>query len=170
MDQTPRTVFGPFGRACGGAPADGLYRPGRRQGLGVPKRNDSSCGIVVFVPENTDARRIDHEMPSRESRQADPSRGQNASELPMREQRYIPFEIEQFLKQPVSAIRDLLGGFAVRASVSPNIPVRSGFADVDGELSLVIAIVPLLQIRREFRRRRESRPIRMSVARAGSGW
>ena len=95
-------------------------------------------------------------MPSRESRQADPSRGQNASELPMREQRYIPFEIEQFLKQPVSAIRDLLGGFAVRASVSPNVPVRSGFADVDGELSLVIAIVPFLQIRREFRRRRQS--------------
>ncbi len=88
-----------------------------------------------------------------EHRQSDPSRGQDAPELAVREKRDVSVQCVKMCDEPISTIGNLCGHFTARTSVPKHIPVRSHFANVHGALSFVIAVVPFRQVRFNLGRR-----------------
>ena len=103
--------------------------------------------MAGFVAENAERRRAERKMPPFDRRQADPSRGEYASELAMREERDVALQRLKMGDEAIGAGGDLLGRFTARTTIPKHIPVRSLLANVYGAPSFVVAIVPLGQIR-----------------------
>jgi hypothetical protein len=80
-------------------------------------------------------------------RQSDPSCGQDAPELTVREERDVSVQRAKMCDDPISAVGNLCRHFTARTAVPEHNPVRSPFANVHGALSFVIAVVPFRQVR-----------------------
>jgi len=83
--------------------------------------------------------------------QSDPTRGQDAPEVAVREDGNIALQRPEPSNQPICAFGNLGRRFTARTSVSKDIPVRPCLANIYRALSFVVAIVPLRQIRFDFR-------------------
>jgi len=86
-------------------------------------------------------------------RQSDPASGQDASEVPMGEERGISVQSAETGNEAVSTVGNLGGRFTARTAVPKEIPVRSRPENVRRALSFVVAIIPLRQVRFDFGRR-----------------
>ena len=111
--------------------------------------------MVRFVAEDAERSCVERKMLSFEHRRANPSRGQDAPELAMREQRDLPPKSAKASDKSIGALEDLVGRVTVRTTVAKDVPARSSLANVLGALPFVIAIVPLGQVGLDLRRRRE---------------
>jgi hypothetical protein len=69
-------------------------------------------------------------MPPSNCRQADPSCGEGAAELAMREERDVALQRLKTGDEPIGAVGDLPGRFTARATISKHIPVRPLLANV----------------------------------------
>ena len=107
---------------------------------------------MVFVIENAKRGGVEKETLRFAYGQFNPTRGQDASEVAMGEERDISSQRPKAKNEPISASGDLRGRFTVRAAVAEEIPVRSRLQNVRGELTFVVAIVPLRQVRFDFGR------------------
>jgi hypothetical protein len=83
--------------------------------------------------------------------QSDPARGQSAPYLAMREKRNVSIQHADALDEPVGAGRYLRRRFTVGATVTKEVPARSPLANVHGSLPLVVAVIPLLEVRLNLR-------------------
>jgi len=90
-----------------------------------------------------------------EHRRSDPSRGHDAPELAVREQRDVPFLRAQASDEPIGALGNLRGRLTAGTTVPKDVPARSSLANVGGALPFVIAIVPFAEVGLDLRRRRE---------------
>src|SRR5713101_5676322 len=81
---------------------------------------------------------------------SNPTRGQDTPEMAMREDRNIAFQRPEPGNHPICASGNLGGRFAPWASVSKDIPVWPCLANIHRALSLVVAVVPLREIRFDF--------------------
>jgi len=75
--------------------------------------------VAGFVAENAERRRAKRKMPPFDRRQADPSRGEYASELAMREERDVALQRLKMGDEAIGAGGDLLGRFTARTTI-PN--------------------------------------------------
>src|ERR1017187_1396270 len=116
----------------------------------VPQRDDRRPGEVVFKTENVERCGIEQEMLRLAHRQPNPARGQNSSEMTMRKKRDISLQRAEARNQAVGAVGNLAGHFTVRTVVAEEIPVRARLENVGRVFSLVVAIVPLRQVRLDF--------------------
>jgi hypothetical protein len=73
-------------------------------------------------------------------RHSNPSRGQDASKLAMREERDVAFQLVKMGDEPISTVGNLRGRFAARTTVPKHVPVWMLLANVHGALYFVIAI------------------------------
>jgi hypothetical protein len=80
--------------------------------------------------------RIDH-------RKSDPTRGEDAAELAVREKSNVPIDIAERSEEPVSTSGYVSGHFTMRTTVPKDVPARSSLINVDGSLPFVIAVIPL---------------------------
>ena len=83
--------------------------------------------------------------------QSDPTRGQDTPEMAMREDGNVAFERPEPSDQPICAFGNLGGRFPAWTSVSKDIPAGPCLADIRRALSLIVAIVPLHEVRFDFR-------------------
>jgi hypothetical protein len=97
--------------------------------------------------------RAEREMLPFGHRQSDPSHGQDAPELAVREERDVSVYGAKMCDEPIGTVGNLRGHFTMRTAVPKDIPAQSLLANVDGALSFVIAIVPLCQVRLDLGRR-----------------
>ena len=83
----------------------------------VPKPNHR-LRLVVLVSQSAEACGIEQEITSREGRQSQPARGQNAEEMSAGEEQHVPMQGPYALDDPVGSGTHLLRGFAARTTVS----------------------------------------------------
>ena len=103
-------------------------------------------------------------------RQANPPRGQDAAELPVRKQSYVAIKRAKMGNKPVGPGGNQCRHFATRTTVPKDIPARSSLSNIGGKQSLVISVVPFSQVGLDRSRRRESGQLTGSprpLARAG---
>ena len=103
--------------------------------------------MAGIVAENAERCRIDREMLAFDHRQSDPPRGQYARELPVREKRDVALQRAKMGDEPICPIGNRAGHLSPGTTVAKDIPARSPLANVHSEHALVIAIVPLCQVR-----------------------
>jgi hypothetical protein len=84
-------------------------------------------------------------------RQSNPTRSHDAQELAMREDGNIPLQCSQPGNHPICTFGNLGGRFTARAPVSKEIPFGLLLASIQRQFSLVVAVVPLRQVRFNFR-------------------
>jgi hypothetical protein len=75
----------------------------------------------------------------------------------MREQRDVSLHRPQTPDKAVDALADRGGRFAVRATVSKDVPTRALLANVDGPAALVVPVIPLGEIGFDLRLTAEAR-------------
>ena len=83
--------------------------------------------------------------------QSDPTRAEDTPEVAMREDGNITLHRPEPSNHPICAFGYLGGRFAAWTSVSKDIPVWPCLANIRGSLSLVVAVVPLREVRFDFR-------------------
>ena len=105
------------------------------------------------MAENAERCHAKRKMLPFDRRQSDPSRGQDAPELAVREERDVSVQRAEMCDEPIGTVGNLCGHFTARTTVPEHIPVRSLFAYVYGALSFVIAVVPFRQVRFNLGRR-----------------
>jgi hypothetical protein len=86
-------------------------------------------------------------MPHRES---NPTNAKHPPEMAVRKDGNLALQQSQSRDDAIGAVGHLFRRFAAGASVSKEIPVWTRLADVHGESSLVVAIVPFGQIGIDF--------------------
>jgi len=107
--------------------------------------------MIRIVFKNAERRGIQHEMETFRYGQSNPSRGEDATELTVREERDFSVQLSQMGYEPIGAGGNLSGRFTPGATIAEDIPVRPDLANVHGASSLVIAIVPFGEVRFDFR-------------------
>ena len=119
-------------------------------GTCVPQGDDRGLEVVVLVTENAERRCVEKEMSRFAYGQVNPTRGQDASEMAMREERDVSVQLPKTGNESVRAVGNLRWCFTIWTAVAEEVPVRSRLANVRGALSFVVAVVPLHQVRFEF--------------------
>ena len=107
--------------------------------------------MVSIVAKNAERCGTQHEMGTFAHWQSNPSRGQDAPKVAVREERDFSVQLPKMGYESVGAVGNLSGRFTPGATVAENIPIRSALANVHGASSLVISIVPFGEIRFDFR-------------------
>ena len=107
--------------------------------------------MVGIVAENAERRGAQHEMRSIDYWQSNPPRSQNAAKLAVREERDLSVQLSKICYEPVCTVGNLSGHFTSGTPVTEDIPVRSTLANVRRAPSFVITIVPLGEVRLDFR-------------------
>jgi len=103
--------------------------------------------VAGFVAENAERRRAKRKMPPFDRRQADPSRGEYASELAMREERDVALQRLKMGDEAIGAGRRFARAFHRQDNHPETHSSPVALANVYGAPSFVVAIVPLGQIR-----------------------
>jgi len=102
--------------------------------------------MVRVVAENTQRRSSYDKMRAVANRQSNPSRGEDAPKLPVREQGDLSVQLPKLLNKPVGSVGNLPGRLTPGATVEENIPIGTVFANVRGASSLVRTIIPFGQV------------------------
>src|SRR5687767_5209188 len=84
-------------------------------------------------------------------RQANPADSQDAPEVAVRKDGHIALEGAKPRDQSIRPVGDAGRRFAVRTPVAKEIPVGPVFSDLYRALPLIIAVIPLRQVRFDFR-------------------
>ena len=126
--------------------------------------------MAGFKAKNAERCGAQHEMLTVEGRHADPSSGQDAPELAVREERDVAAQSEKTCDEPIGAIGHLRGRLATWTTVSKHIPIWSFLANVRRAPPFVLAIVPFGQVRLDVRTPIPVRLVHTFVARVAAGW
>src|SRR6266581_767460 len=102
---------------------------------------------VVFVAQDAQRRGGEHEEAGLVSRQAQPARRQDPQKVAVTEQEDVPVDGPQSGYHPVGTGPDRRHRLATGTAVAEEIPVGPLAADVGGAPALIVAVIPLLQIR-----------------------
>ena len=99
----------------------------------------------MVMAQNADGSGAEFEQPSRLRTQAEPAAGQGPQEVPMGEQRYIPwfFNGHGLVDDVLATLLHGSGIDSARAAVGPDRPVRHGTLDLCGRDAFVVAVIPL---------------------------
>ena len=106
--------------------------------------------MIGIVAENTEGRGTENEMRSFHYRQSNPSRGEDAAKLPVREKRNLSVQLSKICYEPVGTVGDLSRRFTPRATIAEDIPVGVVLADVHCAPTFVITIVPFGEVWFDF--------------------
>jgi hypothetical protein len=106
--------------------------------------------MIGIVAENAERRGTQDEMWSFNHWQSNPSSGENAPKLAVREERDFSVQLSKMRYQPVGTLGNLSGRFTSGATIAKDIPIRSALANVYRAPPFVIAIVPFGQVRFDF--------------------
>src|SRR5208283_678230 len=128
------------GRPCSVMPRGSSYA-GQRS---VP---DPDSGKFVVVGQNAQSARIEQEMRAGARWKPDPPRHEDAEHVSVRKQSDIPVNSADPGDDSIHPGADLLWRFAARATVAENQPVRRLLMNLLGRQPLVIAVIPLRQLR-----------------------
>src|SRR5262249_30666588 len=109
---------------------------------------DHRARRLVLVAERAQARRAEHEEPAVDARfEPEPTRRQHPDEVAAREQQDVPPDRAHAPDHRVGPRADLPGRLASRAAVAEELPARTLRPDLGGAAALVLAVVPLDEIR-----------------------
>jgi hypothetical protein len=101
---------------------------------------------LAIVAKNVQRRRIEQEMFAIACRQVDPSGGNNAQDMTVREQGDVSVTGVDLGENAIRARADLIRCLSAGAAVAKNRPVRPGQTDFFCLEPLIFAIVPLDQV------------------------
>src|SRR5262249_37107965 len=107
---------------------------------------DHRMGAVMFIAERTQARRAQQEVSSGPHFEPEPAGGEDAQEVPAREQQHVPPGRAHPLHHPVGTGADLFRRFPPRAAVTEQVPARSRRTNLGGAEALVLAVIPFDQV------------------------
>jgi hypothetical protein len=80
------------------------------------------------------------------NRQSNPSRGEDAPKLPVREQGDLSVQLTKVRNKPVGSVGNLPGRLTPGAAVEKDIPIGTFFVNVRGASSLVSTIIPFGEV------------------------
>jgi len=84
---------------------------------GIPKRYDTRLGVAGFVAQNAERGRSQRKVLPFNRRRPDPSRGEDAPELAMREERDVAFQRLKLRNEPTGAGGNLRRRFTAGAAI-----------------------------------------------------
>src|SRR2546422_1884086 len=102
---------------------------------------------VVLVAQDAQRRRGEHEEAGLVSRQAQPARRQDPQKVAVTEQEDVPVDGPPSGNHPVGTGADRRHRLAAGTAVAEAVPVGPLAADVGGAPALIVAVIPLLQVR-----------------------
>jgi hypothetical protein len=111
----------------------------------VPQTDNRSLSLVA---EDRQGGSVECEQSPARGIEAAPARRQNAQQMPVGEEGDISVHSPHQVDDTVDAAPNLLGGFALGNSVTPDGPAGDLVANVDSPTPLIRAVVPLPQVRR----------------------
>jgi len=112
----------------------------------VVPQTDRRFRQVVFVAQDAQRRRGEHEEAGLVGRQAQPARRQDPQKVAVTEQEDVPVDGPQSGNHPVGTGTDCRHRFAAGAAIAEEIPVGPLSADVGGAPALVVTVILLLQL------------------------
>src|SRR5215831_15157298 len=102
---------------------------------------------------------LEQEMTTPRGRQPQPASTEYTQHVAVREYRHIPRRGADARDHPIDALAHLIRALAARATIAENEPLGPHGADLLRRKSLVVAIVPLLEVILDLRLRREAREL-----------
>lgn len=133
--------------------------PRRELGRRVPERDHAYVRMAGAETEDAPGGGTECQMLGVEHRQSDPAGSQDATELAVREERYVAAESAQMVDESIAACRYRRGQLTERTAVREYIPIGAFSADIDGSEALVSAVIPLDEIRFDNRLRTQTRQL-----------
>ena len=116
---------------------------------GAPSFED---GISVLVAEFAPCPGFQLEKAGPEGVQPEPASGQHAEAVSMaNDERFAPCGAD-FGNDSIDPSAHIGGGFAIRARVGENSPIGNGFSNFRGREAFIVTVIPLGEIRGDFRR------------------
>jgi hypothetical protein len=103
------------------------------------------------MAEHPDARGGQREPPSGGDVELAPARGEDPQHVAVGEGEHVAFGGVDALQQPVDPDSDLRRRLPAGTALRPKVPVGAGLVDLRGGQSLVLAVVPLVQVVGELR-------------------
>ena len=108
---------------------------------------DFHSRYITVVAEDAQRACIQEKVLAATRGQPDPARREHAQHVSVREQQNVAVEGASARDNPIDPCANLLGRFATRAAVSEDQPARRYLVDLFGGLALVLAVIPLGQVR-----------------------
>src|SRR5262247_4700683 len=112
----------------------------------IVPQTDRRFRQVVFVAQDAQHRRGEHEEASLVGRQAQPARRQDPQKVAVTEQEDMPVDGPQSGNHPVGTGADRRHRLAAETAIAEEIPIGPLAADVSGAPALVVAVIPLLHV------------------------
>src|SRR4051812_46529813 len=101
----------------------------------------------MLAPQHAERGWVEREITARHGGEPEPARGEDAQDVPVREERHVSGDALAAGGPPVAARPPLVGGLAREGGAARDRPAGLLPADLPGGAALVPAIVPLQQIR-----------------------
>ncbi len=102
--------------------------------------------MIGIVAKNAERCGTENEMRAFHYRQSNPSRGEDAAKLAVREKRDLSVQLSKICYEPVGTVGDLSRRFTPRATIAEDIPVGAVLAEVYRTPTFVNTIVPFGEV------------------------